>query len=412
MTSRTRRGGHVLLAAFTVLVVLSMGALVLDIAFMLTARRQAQDVADAASQAAIVVLRQSGDPLEAEQAARTVVGLNRVAGRAAELITITFGRWVDTHANPRFEPDDVFPNAVRVEVGRVGGRSIPFLLATLFGYRDFEVVARSTSASRSLEFVIVMDITGSWNEGPFREARRAAVKALDMLRQAASEDDEIGMAVFTNRYGWEYTPFVHAIDTPSVEAVRAAWMKLNIASKAGIDTDNQDGRSCSVFTDSRRDDFSDPPGGCYPDMPREYSDEPGTDHSTGVLMARQMFEENTGQGARYRAMLVLTDGRPASLGSSSGNLRAADGYTETRWREYRGPVPKSQSNVRSTTIAATNALWDDYRVHTWVVSLIADDSMMHGMVHGDGYYIRTSDEDELEFLFSQIVSEMPLAIVE
>ena len=47
-----------------------------------------------------------------------------------------------------------------------------------------------------------------------------------------------------------------------------------------------------------------------------------------------------------------------------------------------------------------------------MVSLVAHDWMMPNMVQGDGYYVLTSDSNELAAILAQIVSEMPLAIVE
>ncbi len=409
---RQRGGNFTLMLAVALIVVLGFGALAIDTAYMLMAHSQAQDLADATSQAALIVLRQTGDQSMAEEAAEQVMSANRIAGRSPTNLDISFGTWDDTDETPTFVEDGVNPNAVRTTLGREDADAIPFLLARLWGMETFDAMASATSATRSLQVIIVMDITGSWGEAKFGDARDASLVALDMLSESASGIDQLGMTIFTNRYAWEYTPLVNIANGATAAAVTADWSVLNIASKGGRDSNHYDGRNCWLNSGAARNDFRHPNGGCYPDMPREYTDEPGTDHSTGILLAQQMFEEDAATGANYRAMIVVTDGRPASLGRTSGTLRAAEPYTETRWREYQGPVPRTSNEVRNASIAATHELWEDLRVHTWVVSLVQHDWMMPAMVQGDGYYVLTSDSNELAAILAQIVSEMPLALVE
>jgi len=399
------------MTAATLLVMLGFGALALDVSLLLRARARTQLIADAASQSGIIALRQTADIDLALQAIHTVVDENTIAGGPAELLSVDFGRWVDTQTNPTFVSDWSVPNAVRLEVGRTAHGGVPMMLARIWGIDHKIVKATSTSASRSLQFIVVLDITGSWGERDFAEARKAALQAHTRLTRAASEEDEVAMTIFTNRYAWEYTPMTSAIDADAMAAIRADWELLNIASKAGVDSNPEDGRNCKLHRNERINDFSDPPGGCYPSMPREYRDESGTDHSTGVLLAKQIFEENQ-DGARYRAMLILTDGRPQGLSSRSGDQRQEAGYVETRWREYVGPIHRSSGQVRSAAIDATQDLWDELRVNTWVVSLVANDSLMQDMVQGDGYFVLTDDPEELQMLFAQIITEMPLSIVE
>jgi hypothetical protein len=407
-----RRGNFTLMLAVALIVVLGFGALAIDTAYMLMAQSQAQDLADATSQAALITLRQTGDQAMAEEAANQIIDANRIAGESPTDVDVVFGTWDDTEAVPTFVRDGVNPNAVRTAVGRTGEDAVPFLLARLWGMDDFNAWGRSTSATRSLQIIIVLDITGSWGEAKFGDAREAVLVAHEMLSESASDMDQLGMTIFTNRYGWEYTPLVHIADPSVASQTYADWRVLNIASKGGTDADHYDGRNCRLKSGSQRNNFTNPTGGCYPDMPREYTDEPGTDHSTGIRMAQQMFEEAADTGARYRAMIVLTDGRPNGLGGASGTIRASQGYTESRWREYEGPVPRSGNEIRHASIVACEELWDEMRVHTWVVSLVANDWMMPAMAQGDGYYTLTNNSNELAAILAQIVSEMPLAIVE
>lgn len=423
----TRRGNYSMMLAIVIIAMLGFGALAIDIAYMRLAQAQAQDIADAASQAALIVLRQTGETSQAEAAANRIIQSNHVAGEPPTMTSIDFGNWDDTVADPTFTTGGAAaPNAVRVTVGREGSDGVSYMLARIFGKDRFDVNASAVSATRSFQIAFVLDITGSWHENKFADARDAMLTALDMLTESASGVDEIGMTIFTNRYAWEYTPFTQVAVGGNAAALRTEWEKLNIASKAPVGSFNSnttDGVDCDS---SYSDDFTSPQeGGCYPDMPREYTDEPGTDHSTGMLLAKQMFEERANT-ATYRAMIIVTDGKPNDLGAGSGDIRASQGYTEDRWREYLGPVPRDKQDIRDESIAASQDLWLDLAVHTWLVSLVAYDGQMmqdppedqgatevsDGVPQGDGYYRIASSSDELVEILSQIISEMPLAIVE
>ena len=407
-----RRGNYSLMLAAAVIALLGFGALSIDVAYMRLSQAQAQDIADAASQAALIVLRQTGDQNQAQDAAMRVINDNSVAGQAPDMVDITFGNWDDQAANPAFTVDPVVPNAVRVTVGREGANAIPVLFAKIWDYEDFGVRGTAVSATRSFQIIFVLDITGSWGEAKFADARDAMLAAHSMVTESASGVDEVGMTIFTNRYAWEYTPLTQIAIPANAAAIKTEWEKLNIASKAPVGAFNAnpfDGVNCDG---TYADNFTVPQvGGCYPDMPREYTDEPGTDHSTGVLLAKQMFEESS-TGAVYRAMIVITDGKPNDLGASSGAIRIAQGYTEGRWREYLGPVPRSKNDIRTATVAATADLWAGLDVHTWAVTLVQDDPMLNNMLRGDGYKVIVNDSAQLTAVISEIISEMPLAIVE
>ena len=425
-----RRGNYSLMLAVAIIAVLGFGALAIDVAYMRYAQAQAQDVADAASQAALIVLRQTGSTAEATAAAQAAIDANSVAGEAPDLVEIDFGNWDDSDPNPAFLTGGAAaPNAVRVTVGRESANAVPYQLARIFGKTTFGVRGTAVSATRSFQIVIVLDITGSWHEGPFANARAAVLVALDMLTESASGVDEVGMTIFTNRYAWEYTPFTQISIPANADAVRDDWEVLNIASKAPLgmpsNANPYDGVDCKNpnTAASYDNDFTTPAGGCYPLMPREYKDEPGTDHSTGMGLAKQMFEERSST-AVYRAMIVVTDGIPNGLGATSGQTRAAQGFVEDRWREYLGPVPRTTQEIRNQSISQAQALWNQLQVNTWIVSLVQYDAQMMqdvpeggsgqgpGVPQGDGYWVVTNNSAELAEILAQIISEMPLAIVE
>lgn len=396
------------LYALALLVVLGFGALAVDLSYMRMARSRAQDIADASSQAAMLILRRTGSVAEATAVAERVAAMNTIAGEPGSVEQMVFGTWDQPGGQPgAFTTDGQRLNAVRVRV-RQDSAGLPFLLGRLFGWETFDAEAWATSAMRNLHVVLVLDITNSWSPSDFVYAREAAVVFLDTMRTSYGPRDKIGMTVFTNRYAWELTPMADLTADFDVAAVRSQWESMKTASKAGVGAWPW---GCAVHSGGATDDFTNPEGGCYPNMPREYSDEPGTDHTTGMDLAWQMFSEEPDTSA-VRVMVVLTDGKPASIGSSSGAIRAAAGYQETRWREYVGPAPHSSSDIRWDSIEMTHDMWDDLRVHTFVVSFVADDWFMHEMPTGQGYYVRTSDAESLVPILHDIANSLPLALVE
>lgn len=409
-TPRRRRGAHAVLMGATIMMLLGFAALALDTAYMLLVRSQAQGIADAASMAAMVALRRTGDVDKARDAAEETARQNLLGGGLPDPF-IEFGTWDDTQLNPTFQPGEFRPNAARATISRDGSSGVRFLLATLFGHERFDVSASAVSAARSADIALVLDITGSWGEAGFAEARAAVLHALDLLEASTSEADRVAMTIFTNRFSWLYTPWAQVAQPGVADQVRADWSVLNIASKGGVDIDPYDGIPCQLHPLASRNDFTNPPGGCYPHMPREYTDEPGTDHSTGILQAKEIYEALPG-GASFRAMVVITDGRPNALGANSGAIRESQGFQETRWDEYKGPVPRTANEIRHASVAATGDLWDNLRVHTWVVSLIEDDWSMGAMTRGDGYYVLTQDGTQLAAILGAIIAEMPLAVVQ
>lgn len=406
---RRRRGNYAVIFAATLFVMLAFGALSVDVAWMHVVRAQAQDVADAASQAAMVVYKRTGDTGEAGTAAAGIVARNPIGGGPGTLDALDFGYWSTSGGANTFVPSTAGINAVRASVSRAGDNSVTLFLARIFGRDTFEVHGQATSAQRDVRVLLVMDITGSWHawhnsQVDFNYARAAAVNFLDQLTTTFGQTDKIGMVVFTGRYAWEFTPFRLLRDEANDHVARNAWSLLNVASKSG--TQRSYPTVCSV---NSTNNFLLPAGGCYSNMPREYTDEYGTDHTTGLALARQLFDEED-QAAYYRAMIVLTDGVPNTLGAST--IRTTTGFEETRWREYKGPVPHTATQIRNDSVSEAQAMWDDLGVNTWVVSFVQDAAFMPAMCHGDGYYTHTNDSSVLVPIFEKIATSLPLAIVE
>lgn len=415
-----RKGSYAILFAFSVVALLGFGALAIDVAYVRLAQMQVQDIADAASQAALYRLRRTGDLDDARDAAAAITRENRVVGVEPVLEEVEFGSWDHNSDPPAFTATEVRPNAVRAVVSRSGENGVDLFLARLFGFDSANIQREATSSARSLHVVLVMDITGSWHSTPspqtqrdFRNARNAAVAFLDTLNASYGEYDQIGMVVFTGRYAWEFTPFTLLENTTATAAARTQWNAMNVASKGG--TPKTYPTVCAVKTggtgkSANANIFTSPTGGCYPNMPREYTDEPGTDHTTGITLARTMFEEEVDPTA-FRAMVVLTDGAPNAITSTHGVYRGQLGYSETRWRQYLGPRPHTEAQIKSESNSLTQSMYNELGVNTWVISFRDDQSFMHTMPKGVGYYTRTSDSNALVGIFENIANSLPMAIV-
>ena len=61
-----------------------------------------------------------------------------------------------------------------------------------------------------------------------------------------------------------------------------------------------------------------------------------------------MFQDEDDETA-YRALVVLTDGYPNGIGSTHGQTRDSVGWSEP-WREWRGPVPHSTTDVKNESV--------------------------------------------------------------
>lgn len=398
MRASRRRGSYSLLFAATAPVLLGFGSLAIDLSIVRLAQMEAQAVADAASQAGLTKLRATGSVAAARLAVEQLVAHNRVDGRAPELSLVQLGIWDGT----TFTEDDETANAVRVRVGQ----SVRLPLASVAGFHSIDVQRQSTSASRALHVVLVMDITNSWSQANFSNARAAAIEFLDTLVTTAGPQDRVGMALFTGQYGVEYTPMVPVQQVRELGVVDQ-WSVLRTASKAGRPSTNANG--CAPHTGSLLNDFTDPVGGCFPQMWREYQDESGTDHTTGITIARAMLTEQPDEGI-YRAMVTLTDGQPNGTGNHE--QRADAGFVDTRWRFYKTPVRRNTTRVINDTKALAASAWTEDEIHQWGISFVDSAPWMQDMAKGDGYYVNTTSSSAIVDIFSDIAESLPLAVVE
>jgi len=385
MATAHRRGNYHLIMTLFMGTGMTLAALAVDLSWMRLARTECQAVADAAANAALIELRRTGDPTAATAAAEEFVSRNVVGSSPPELLDLEFGRWDENHHTLLAE--DTCPHAVRAVVGRPSSNPLSLYFTGFVGPDTFTVSGESVAATRSMQVVLVMDITGSF-ASDIGSARTAALQFLDLLEATHGQYDMVGMSLFYNRFGIEYTPLEYLDDEMYSDTARDAWGRLDTASKPNL--------------------FGFLYGGYHPDMPREYPDEHGTDHHTGIEMAIQMFEEHPDPQA-FKAMVILTDGRPSPLETPTD--RASAGYTETRWNQYSGPTPYSTTQIREATLAATDRAWTDDQINVWSISYGAEDPFLVDMTQGVGKFYYTEHANQLPGIFADIASSLPIATV-
>jgi Flp pilus assembly protein TadG len=412
---RARRGSYNAVLGFLLPISIGLAALSVDTSWMRLSESQAQDVADAAAHAALIELRRTGSTSSARSAAEKVIAQNYVGEANGDLGDIEFGQW--DRDSGGFDTSVSRPNAVRVGVGRYEDNPLNLHFATIWGKNSVEVGGRSTAATRSLNVVLVMDVTGSFS-AEIGQARAAARAFLDILEDTHGKYDTIGMSIYSRNFGYEWTPPFELDDPAKLAAAKTQWGTLNVASKTtgGCPSSSAVSSNPWVLVEPRYVNFS--TGGQFPSMMREYCDEPGTDHHVGMVMGRRMLVEQADPLA-YRAMIILTDGDPNALGASplarvnSGkDARAHMGYNETRWREYKGPVPHSRDAIIAATRTQATDAWEDEDTHVWMVSFRATHSYLPEIPKGDGKYYFTTNSSELTPIFEEIANSLPLLIVQ
>lgn len=408
---RARRGNYVMLLGAAVTVALGLGAFAIDIPYRLMSQGQAQGVADAAARAALVALRRTGDVDVATSVAQSVVATNGVAGVAPDVVSFSFGSWDDTQAVPEWIPGGSHPNAVSLEVGRTGGSAVDYLFAKVIGYTTFNVSCHAVAATHSNQIAFVLDVSPSWSQADFAAARAGLVAALDSLSATAAPGDVISLTVFNSRYAWTVTPWTSLSDAGDVATLRAQWQSLNVASRAGEDTDAADTVECTYHTGGAADDFTSPDGGCYADMPRAYVDEAGVDPSVGLRNAEALFAASSA-ASRFRGVVLIMGNNPAAVPATAGDQRVGDAYSEVRWTQFDGGANPVLDDIGTASVASAGRLWTQLQAHTWVVALHADHAMFAASAHGDGYAVQTNTASNATALLRQVVAELPIAIVE
>ena len=170
--SMKRRAATIVFVAVSSTVLLSMGAVALDLGTLYSARAELQRSADAAALAAASFLSNyTGDDAALLDEADRIARLNSVLGISAGLESgdLELGRSVYDEATGQFsfESASENPNAVRVVVRRSEGSEggpINFAFARLFGRNQRDVTARAAAVLIPRDISVVIDLSGSMTD--------------------------------------------------------------------------------------------------------------------------------------------------------------------------------------------------------------------------------------------------------
>ena len=121
-----------------------------------------------------------------------------------------------------------------------------------------------------------------------------------------------------------------------------------------------------------------------------------------------MLSEHTDPFA-YRAMVVLTDGKPNGIKDLF--MRESVGYVSSDYRIYKGPDPHSASDIETAAISEAEAAYETHDINVWMVSFEATAPFLKDIPQGDGKFFFTTDPEELVPIFEEIANSMPLLIV-
>ncbi|MFT7519039.1 MAG: Flp pilus assembly protein TadG [Kiritimatiellia bacterium] len=391
---RAVRGSYNAVLGFLLPVAVGFAALSVDVSYIRLAESQTQDAVDAAAHGALIELRLTGDKALAEAVAKELLAINQVADGHSELGTIEFGIWDPDTGD--FEISDP-PNAVRVTNNRKGDNAVKTQFAKIWNINKAEMDSTATSTSRSVQIVLVMDITGSFKYD-IKHARAASLKFLSIIDKSHGPDDMIGMVVFSGPRGYEWTPMFKFDDRVQYNAAETQWATLE--SSQYVCGDSAD---LAYYM------------AAYP-VPLQWCGECCTDHHVGIVMGTTMLAEQVADPFAFKAMVVLTDGLANNARQQHYKKSYAEDagekvfYDPPGFRWYQGPTHDRTSIIAKTKSTAV-AAYDLENIHIWMVSYSSDDSFLHEVPKGDGNFFYTADPSDIEPIFTEIAQSLPVLIV-
>lgn len=411
MIKKGRRGAFAPMLVFLLLMLLGFGAFSLNVAHLGQCRVEAESIAASAARAGVMILRGGGTTGDADGAIVALVAANTVCGSAPNIASITWGRWDDTVTNPSFVGTATPPNAVRVGLGRAGAGSVPTFLGDFIGVNSVEVYGMATAAIRSQHLVIIVEIQQGLSESAFLQVKDGIVAGVAVLGASASPEDKLAVVVTSGPYAWEMVPLTSIGDAAGLASVQADLQTLALASFAGTQVSTVDSVDCTVASGSVEDDFNSPSGGCYPDMPRRYSDEAGSDLSVALDLARAQFiAEATTPATRNVAVFMH---KPfTAVPSDAGAARTADSYVEGRFTEVVGLIPNDVVSAAGQAQTSSDALWSESRASLWVTLYNLSDTGYTALVQGDGWVVDNATTGDTADLIGAIVGASPVGVVQ
>lgn len=408
---RARGGNYAVLFGVSMIGILGFAALAVDMSWLLLADNQAQNAADAAAHAGLIVLRNERDQTQAYDVAEAVLGMNTVVGDSVVVdsgTTIEFGGW-DFNAKT-FDPGAAFDNAIRVSVARNEASSdgaVGLLLMPLLGRNTGNVWAQAISALRAREIMVALDISITWwNYGGETEHFEGAREALLGLLEYAWNDgspfpgDQLGLVVYTGD-PVEYAPMGYVAS--EYASWYADWDDDENDSTQGLERCNSHYYPWS--TAYRDYDFETSMIDCsYPRVESANPLYPGTDIAGAIDLAAASLNA-LGDTEALKSIILLAehsaDCESVTLGSMTGT-----------WTYSSACNTAAHTASRQ---AANRAAADDISIY--VMSFNQDNIGLHrnrlrSLIKGRGFFASTDDATDLPDMMESIALDIPIALVQ
>lgn len=397
---RRRQGNYAVIFGLSMVTILGFAALAVDISYIRLSALQAQNAADAGAHAAMIAYRSTQDESDSITVAESVVAMNAVAGASVLLDTsqdIEFGGWDYNDPTPEFDPDAAYVNAAQVTVRRTDANSegpVDLLLAPIFGHDVANITAIATGALRFREVVVALDITPSFKD-EFELARQALMTLLDgMWRSGAAwPGDRIGLVTYVG--GAEvWTPLSY-VDT-DYATIADAW--TNDLDWCSIDHINYQ----YVYNQEYWHPVNPPMMDCI--FPNSTATNWQSWHSVGaapgqgILSAADELIAN-GDPTALKYIVVLADGG-ADCDSYDTSCSSAQRLSES----YQEANAAAANNISIHTVY--------YNVQAGTLPGLRGQLLMNNLPRGYGYAYSTENAADLPDLMEDIVSLIPVALVQ
>ena len=416
---KSQRGSFLLLFGLLIIGFLGFGALSIDLSYLRNARMELRNAVDAASHAAMLEYRRSGDEASARAVARQVAAMNLVAGRHLILQDedITFGTWnFDTY---EFGTGAGFVNATHVSATRDDHSRdgpIAFFLAPVLGIDSGTAAAEAVAAFRFREVVLVLDITGSF----FRDidnGRDAIIGFLDRVYTNRLPQDKIGLVTFAQQ-GYVFSPLQN-VDT-NYMSLRTAWYG------DGDRIVSCRGRNCTYydrtwglqicFKDKNDDGISEEPA----PFNQRYIDLAGTENLNcydGSVFSPPNREEGTAHAVGLKAAIDQIEDR-GLVGNVKVIVLVSDGRSQCRQPDTPATMACVEQRKLDAQAQAQRAGEAGMSIFTVMYCSNCDaagrasyEAYQASMTVGDGRAYFTGDSSELDDILAEIAATLPVAIV-
>ncbi len=393
-----RRGNYTMTMGVLMPILIGFGALSVDISYINMARTQSQNVADAASHAALVAYRSTNDEDIALDTAEFVISRNLVGNQPATLDALELGEW--DFDDRSFDPTSSYINAAAARVSRTesNGDALGLFFAPLLGHSTADVRAAGTAAGRTRQVMLVTDVSGSF-AGDIDSAREATTAFLDYMRDNPFPGDLLGHAVFAGRKTF---PLLHELASPTDDYVslHTRFQLLDVCSASSGDLRGAPTNSNSCYTSQAR----------------------------GMHYALQEFLTR-GDAREFQAVVLLTDGQANThLTSNRDGRWSSTARSDTEmlrdvmweggafsYRVWECPIGQGDTSGCGLETYAGDL---EGGVHLWTVYFGSSGSNVSWLesltdfAGNRGTSQNTTDPDEMVEIMVEIASSIPVVLTD